>query len=217
MSYNAEQAETPVALLRRLARPPVVEERCDFCSVTIPPTHRHLLELANRKMICACDPCAMRFQNVVGGRYKLVPREVRFLAGFIITEAQWDNFSLPIDLAFFYRDTNAGKFTAMYPSPAGATESLLPSKNWERLEADNAALAEMQPDVEALLVNRLGGARQYFVAPIDICYELAGLIRKHWRGLSGGETVWLELDRFFATLRERAEPSTVQATEVVHA
>lgn len=134
-----------------------------------------------------------------------------------MTEAQWDSFSLPIDLAFFYRDTNAGKVTAMYPSPAGATESLLPSKNWERLEADNPALAEMRPDVEALLVNRVGGARQYFVTPIDVCYELAGLIRKHWRGLSGGEAVWRELDLFFAALREKTGQSNVPSPEAVHA
>jgi hypothetical protein len=29
---------------------------------------------------------------------------------------------------------------------------------------------------------------------------LIGLIRIHWRGLSGGDQVWAEVDRFFAKL-----------------
>ena len=43
-----------------------------------------------------------------------------------------------------------------------------------------------EPDVEALLVNRVGAVREYFIVPIDECYKLVGLIRLHWRGLSGG-------------------------------
>ena len=36
----------------------------------------------------------------------------------------------------------------------------------------------MQHDVEALLVNReMEEAREYFLAPMDICFELVGLIR----------------------------------------
>jgi hypothetical protein len=51
--------------------------------------------------------------------------------------------------------------------------------------------------VEALLVNRARGARMHFVVPIEDCYRLAGLIRTRWRGLSGGEEVWKEIDGFF--------------------
>ena len=47
-------------------------------------------------------------------------------------------------------------------------------------------LAELEPDVEALLVNRMKGERAYYRAPIDECFKLVGLIRMHWRGLSGG-------------------------------
>ncbi len=62
----------------------------------------------------------------------------------------------------------------------------------------------MQPDVEALLVNRVGAAREYFIVPIDECYKLVGLIRLHWRGLSGGAVVWGEIARFFDDLRRKA-------------
>ncbi len=91
--------------------------------------------------------------------------------------------------------------TAMYPSPAGATESLLPLTAWETLAAKNSDLSEMLPDVEALLANRVGDTRVYFIAPIDKCYELVGTIRKHWKGLSGGEDVWRAIDKFFAELQ----------------
>ena len=55
----------------------------------------------------------------------------------------------------------------------------------------------MQPDVEALPINRAGQAREYFLAPIDKCFELVGTIRVHWRGFSGGEEVWKEIENFF--------------------
>jgi hypothetical protein len=58
--------------------------------------------------------------------------------------------------------------------------------------------------VEALLVNRLRGANLYFIVPIDCCYELVGLIRRHWRGFSGGDEVWQKLESFFASLQRVA-------------
>jgi hypothetical protein len=61
--------------------------------------------------------------------------------------------------------------------------------------------------VEALLVNRLSSPPAYFRLGIDKCYELIGLIRTHWRGLSGGKVVQREIDRFFTDLKERAFPA----------
>jgi hypothetical protein len=48
-------------------------------------------------------------------------------------------------------------------------------------------------------------ASEYFVVPIDVCYRLVGLIRIHWRGLSGGTEVWQEIGKFFTELRARSE------------
>ena len=193
--------------LRKFARAPrvrsVVEvERCEVCSVLLPSPHRHLLQTAVQKIVCACDPCALRFQNVVGGPFKLVPRDARALPNFRISDAEWEALALPINLAFFFYSTPSGKMTAMYPSPAGATESLLPLTAWETLAENNPDLSQMQSDIEALLANRIGEKRAYFIAPIDKCYELVGTIRKHWKGLSGGEEVWREIDKFFAALGE---------------
>jgi hypothetical protein len=99
---------------------------------------------------------------------------------------------------------------ATYPSPAGPTGSTLPLDTWERIVNDNPLLRELEPDVEALLVNRLGPSRgfsdpQYYLLPIDECYKLVWLIRAHWQGFSGGAEVWKNLEFFFADLRGRSE------------
>ncbi len=79
--------------------------------------------------------------------------------------------------------------------------------------AGHPRLRALEPDVEALLVNRVrqrqeGPTARYFVVPIDECYKLVGLIRKFWRGLSGGTVVWHEITAFFAQLEARAELCT---------
>ncbi|HEV2096059.1 MAG TPA: DUF5947 family protein [Chthoniobacterales bacterium] len=194
------------AALRRFAKPlqqPVLE-RCELCNLILPPRHRHLLEMTTRQVACSCDPCALLFQNAVGAKFKSIPRDARALPDFQMTDAEWENLALPIDLAFFFYSTPQEKMAAMYPSPAGPTESLLPLTSWETLVRQNPALQTMEADVEALLVNRSQGAREYFIAPMDACYELVGTIRMHWRGLSGGDAVWLEIEKFFAKLRAQS-------------
>ena len=96
---------------------------------------------------------------------------------------------------------------ATYPSPAGATESLLPLDSWQTLASNNPLLTRITPDVEALLVNRVDRRREYYIVPIDLCFELVGLIRLHWRGLSGGDSVWKEIADFFNRLKKAALPN----------
>jgi hypothetical protein len=195
------RTKTVLATLRRFRRPAPIEERCELCNVGLAANHRHLLETSNARIACACDPCALRFQDVADGRFKLIPREVRSLSQFQLTDPEWDSLALPINLAFFFYSTPREKMKAMYPSPAGATESLLPLPAWKTIAANNDALAQMNPDVEALLVNRVGTKREYYLVPIDHCFELVGLIRVHWRGLSGGDLAWEEIEKFFARLK----------------
>ena len=196
-----DRARTVFATLRRFRRPAPIEERCELCSAGLASNHRHLLETSNARIVCACDPCALRFQDTTGGRFKLIPREVRCLSQLRLTDPEWDNLALPINLAFFFYSTPQERVKAMYPSPAGATESLLPLPAWETLVANNTMLAQMVPDVEALLVNRVGTKRDYYLVPIDVCFELVGLIRVHWRGLSGGDLAWEEIEKFFGRLK----------------
>ena len=165
------------------------------CAVLrLPAEHQHLIEPATRRLVCACDPCALLFDQPTGGRYRRVGRDVRLLTDFVITDEQWDSLLVPINMAFFFYNTPAGKIGAFYPSPAGATESLLSLDAWDSIARANPVLRSMQPDVEALLANRLGPMRgfaapEYYLAPIDVCFQLVGLIRTHWRGFSGGAEV----------------------------
>jgi Family of unknown function (DUF5947) len=200
------QRETLFTTLRRFAQPRATLERCELCSVGLAAEHRHMLEMSNGRIVCACDSCALRFQTVLDGRFKLIPRDVYSLPRFNLTDLEWESLALPIDLAFFFQSTSQNKTKALYPSPAGATESLLPLKAWGSLVAGNPVLTQLEPDVEALLVNRVETKREYYIAPIDVCFELIGLIRVHWRGLAGGEMVWTEIDKFFSRLQIASRP-----------
>jgi hypothetical protein len=200
-------APGPIGTLRRLAeRPPAAAaERCDLCGAEIPAEHPHLLEVATRSLRCGCRACALLFSSDAEGRWRLVPARVRLLDGIRLGDEECDALLVPVGVAFFHRSTPAGRVMALYPSPAGATESLLTLEAWTAIEATNPVLRELLPDVEALLVNRLGGRREHFLAPIDECFRLVGIIRSRWKGLSGGAEAGEAIDAFFADLRARAE------------
>ncbi|MGE4173786.1 MAG: DUF5947 family protein [Methylocystis sp.] len=179
------------------------EEHCDFCSKTINWRHAHLLERATRKFFCACPECAFLLGD--GDRFAALRARTHALRDFELSDSEWRAFRIPIDLAFVFHSTSAQGPVAIYPGPAGATESLLAADAWSRLAAANPALVDLTPDVEALLVNRMNGSREYYVVSIDRCYALVGLIRRHWRGLSGGTEVWEAVRAYFRTLRDGIE------------
>jgi Family of unknown function (DUF5947) len=192
------------ASLRRYARQPALRERCELCSAAVPDEHAHLVEPASGRMVCACNACALLFADRMDGKFRRVPRAVRFLADFHLTDESWEALELPINLAFLVHSTRAGRVVAFYPSPAGATEASVPAEAWGMLVEDNPNLRSLEPDVEALLVNRTGGQSSCYRLGVDECYKLVGIVRTHWRGMSGGTEVWREIGRFFATLRERS-------------
>jgi len=189
------------------------EEYCDLCGQIIPPDpeHRHLMEVATREIMCVCRPCSILFDSAAAseGRYRIVPERLLNLEGFRMSDAQWENLRVPVDMAFFFYNTPAGKVVAYYPSPMGPTESLLELRTWEDLETDNPVLKDMERDVEALLVNRARGASDHLLVPMDECYKLVGLIRTRWRGFSGGREVWDDITRFFEELGRRAKTVSV--------
>lgn len=179
-------------------------EHCELCEAEIGREHAHLIEPESHRLLCACTPCALLFDRPDAVRYKRVPRRASRLADFAMSDAQWDAFLIPINLAFFFHSGTQHCVLAMYPGPAGATESSLDLDAWDDLAAANPALAQLEPDVEALLVNRVQDAREYYRVPIDRCYELVGQIRSNWHGLSGGAAVGEAIQTFFAGLREEA-------------
>jgi hypothetical protein len=208
MQTESPIGRNPMSVLRQFVRKPQGQpaEHCELCGLTLTAEHSHLLEPASRKLVCSCEACAVLFSGRQGGRYKRVPRDIESLPGFLVSDEQWEELRLPINLTFFVASTPAERVLALYPSPAGAVESLLPLEAWQALVEQNPVLARFEPDVEALLVNRMKDERAYYRAPIDECFKLVGLIRAHWRGLSGGTQVWDEVGGFFTNLQERSRP-----------
>jgi hypothetical protein len=194
--------------LRQFARRQRPLERCELCSIGLRPDHDHLIEMASRKLVCTCEACAILFSGQ-GVKFKRVPRRVLSIPQFNLSDAEWNSLMVPINMAFFFESSLEKRVVAMYPSPAGALESLLALESWNDITGRNPILKTMESDVEALLVNRLGYSRgysapEYYLLPIDECYKLVGLIRMHWKGLSGGAEVWKELGGFFETLKTRS-------------
>ena len=201
-------------LLRRFVRArSVASERCDLCSIELGLDHPHLVEPATRRLVCACQACAILFSGAADTKYRRVPERVQYLPNFQLTDVQWEGLMIPINMAFFFQSSTAGKMIVLYPSPAGATESLLDFESWREIVECNPVLQQMAPDTEALLVNRIQKVPEYFIVPIDQCYRLVGLIRTKWKGLSGGTEVWEAINGFFAEMKER----TVPVKEVAHA
>lgn len=178
------------------------EEHCELCGAGLPSDHRHLLHLDERRMLCACETC----WSVRSGEASYRPAGVRtaWLADFQLPDEAWASFQIPIGLAFFMLTGRPEKVYAFYPSPAGATESEIDDAAWARLVELNPSLGGLEPECEALIVNRMGEVHQHVIAPIDECYRLVGMIKASWEGISGGQGPQEAIDRFFVELHIRA-------------
>lgn len=188
------------------ARAPV--EHCELCGEPVPAEHQHLLDTSSQTLVCACRACGLLFgPGALGGKFRIVPDRYLALPDFQMTDAQWDELAIPVNMAFIFRGADERAAKAYYPGPAGATESLLDLEGWATLTAANPILCDLEPDVEALLINHVGAAREHYIVPIDAGYQLVGLIRSRWRGLSGGEEVWKAIGEYFAALRAKCRPA----------
>jgi hypothetical protein len=193
-----------VAELRRLAARPTpsaeLEEVCDLCSTTIPDDHRHLLHVEDRRIVCVCEPCRVLLAGE--GPWRTTGTRVLWLADLELPDTLWARFQIPIGLAFFL--VSDGRPASFYPSPAGPTECELDLEAWDELVAANPVLAGLEPEGEALVVNRLSEPPQHVLVPVDEAYRLVGTVKLAWEGISGGEQVRAAIEDFFAGLRETA-------------
>jgi Fe-S cluster biogenesis protein NfuA len=173
---------------------------CELCPSGLADGHRHLLHLYERRIVCVCETC----WSVHSGDDEYRPAGVRtlWLDEFELPDELWASLQIPIGLAFVMRSSVTGEVVALYPSPAGATESELDPPAWTALCAVNPVLDRLEPDAEALVVNRMAG--QYAIAPIDQCYRLVGLVKERWEGISGGAGLEAAVAGFFEELRARA-------------
>ena len=175
------------------------DEQCELCTLSLHAKHRHLLHLGERRILCVCETCwAVRSGD---GDFRPVGNRKLWLDDFAMSDEQWASFEIPIGLAFFMRSTVSGGVIALYPSPAGATECELDLDAWDRLCEDNPILDELEPDSEALLVNRIAEPPQHVIAPIDVAYQLVGVVKTSWEGISGGAATEQAIAGFFAGLR----------------
>jgi hypothetical protein len=201
---HASEGARGLASLRNFVSKPPEVERCDLCAATVGEQHQHLVDPKTRRLLCACDACAILFNERGETKYRRVPRDVRKLDDFALSDQAWNSLGIPIGLVFIYKSSVSDQMLAVYPSPAGPTETTLDDEDWQEIVAENPVLRTLTPDIEALLIHRMNGAREYFWVPIDECYKLTGIVRKYWRGFSGGEDGWDQIARFFDRLKERS-------------
>ena len=196
-----------VSGLRGLAKPKPPQaaspdERCDLCTTTVPPDHRHMLNLYERQIVCVCESCwALRSGDA---EFRPTGNRTLWLEGFRLPEELWAQFRIPIGLAFFMHSSVTNCIVAMYPSPAGATESELHFETWDRLAGMNPVLRDLEADAEGLIVNRMSEPPAYAIAPIDRCYMLVGIVKAAWEWISGGAGVERAIEGYFEELRRVA-------------
>lgn len=187
-------------------------EGCEMCAELIGAEHAHVVNVESRRLMCTCRPCYLLFTQEGAGRgaYRSVPDRYRTDPDFTLGDAEWEQLQVPVAVAFFFHNSVQGRVVAHYPSPAGATESLLDLAAWEAIAAASPLAAAMQSDVEAIVVHRARPgseeSHEVFLVPIDVCYELVGRLRMHWTGFDGGPEARRDIAMFFELLRERSRP-----------
>jgi len=212
LAGTGNEEQDPLGVLTRLRsrseNRPRPGEACEMCAEPIADEHAHVVNLDTRALLCSCRACYLLFthEGAAGGRWRSVPDRYLSIPDFSLSAADWDALQIPVNLAFFFSNSITGETTAFYPSPAGATESLLPLGAWDELTAAYPALHDLQADVEAALI-KMGETTACYVVPIDACYELVGLLRKSWRGFDGGAEARAATAAFFGRVQQRARPA----------
>ena len=123
--------------------------------ISLPEDHRHLLDLEERRSSASARRCwALR-----SGEAAATARPARgslWLDDFELPDELWAALQIPIGLAFFLRSSvDRRRRRRSTRAPPGATESELDLEAWDELVGRNPVLAGLEPDAEALVVNRI--------------------------------------------------------------
>jgi hypothetical protein len=196
-------ALSSIARFVELDRTTGQQPRCELCGGPVGVEHRHVLELGQPGVHCACHACAILFgRGDQASRFRTIPDRVIRGGDFGLTPEQWAGLGIPVALAICYRDSRRGTGIVCYPGPAGIVEAELEDATWDAIAAATPLASQLEPDVEALLVRTGRGATSVacYLIPISTAYELVGRLRTVWEGFSGGERAEHELAAFFADL-----------------
>ncbi|HZC52066.1 MAG TPA: DUF5947 family protein [Mycobacterium sp.] len=189
--------------------PEAAGERCEMCSESIADEHQHVVNVADRQLMCVCRACYLLFTDSQADlRYRAVPDRYLAFEDFALDRRAWEALQIPVGVAFFFTNSALGRTVAFYPGPAGATESELDLESWNAIGRADSRVGLLADDVEALLVRvpedgESAGPQTYLV-PIDACYEFVGRLRMLWRGFDGGQEARQFIDGFFSQLQTRA-------------
>lgn len=189
-------SRSAIARLRVLAasREP---ERCAFCGGALADAHAHLLDAQDGAARCACAACAL----ALGGsarwhRGGARPARLEAAPG---DASRWEVLGLPVGLAWFFLDAS-GRAQARYPGAGGAVRAPGGDAAWQARALEVPAIRALEPGAEAVLVRRDARGLRAWRVPMDRCWHLAGLLRRHWRGLDGGGEARAHLERWLAEL-----------------
>lgn len=181
-------------------------ERCEMCAEPIADEHQHVVNVAERQLMCVCRGCYLLFTDSQAElRYRAIPDRYLAFPDFALDRRAWEALQIPVGLAFFFRNSALDRTVAFYPGPAGATESELDLEGWTAISAAEPRVGLLADDVEALLVRVPDDEEPIcYLIPIDACYEFVGRLRMLWRGFDGGQEAREFIDDFFATLAARS-------------
>jgi hypothetical protein len=106
-----------------------------LCGAAEGVEHEHLVEPAKRRLVCACQACAILFSGHEDQRYKRVPTRIRFLPDFQLTDAQWDSLLVPINMAFSLRPARQQGWQRSIETAGGIAFA---AETWDQIVAENA-------------------------------------------------------------------------------
>jgi hypothetical protein len=194
---------------KRTAAKPAAEDphaqpvACDLCGAPAAEEHPHLFDVEARALKCVCQACGLVMQT--SERLRRVPERVTRVRTLASDDAAWARLGLPVGLAFFVRRRGGDEVEVHYPGMVGTVTSSVPLEVWREVASGHRAIADLAEEVEALVVNRIEGAREHWIVGIDRAYALAGRVRAKWRGFTGGDEVRAELSSYFMALAREAD------------
>jgi hypothetical protein len=166
-----------LALRRFTAEKKPAESRCDLCSGVLGDRHEHLLSPADRRLICACKACAFLFPGGVGARYQSVITRVEAMPTVHFDESDWGELGVPVRFVFLCASRFHARVFATYPNPGGATEAQVREHAWQHLVDRYPAIAEIEPDVEGLLIDGLAPDGGAYRVSMDVFHGVVGRLR----------------------------------------